>query len=260
MDLKLTPASSVDCETCQAHLADYVRMELSGQAAEQTYPEIAFHIETCERCEAAYYREFRSQGQRKSLTELQQIGQRSQVAEVMRQILATPTPDLMPAPDPSWYEVALDYGRAWLEQETGRWRQLWLSLATLGRGQALAPVLVGLMGDVAVSPSPAQGILNIAPADANFEIKLTVTPEPTVADEDLCRVDVALTLKDRFGDFSGAQIILFWGDTAHMQETDALGKVSFRGLPCDQVVSMSLTVTLPGHSSSPSSLSDQDVG
>jgi hypothetical protein len=56
---------------------------------------------------------------------------------------------------------------------------------------------------------------------------------------------MALTMSTRFGDFSGAQVTLLWGDTAHTQETDALGKVSFSELPCDQLRSMSLTVVFP---------------
>ncbi len=241
----LTPSNRVDCQTCQANLADYVRLELDDQAAEQTYPEVAFHIETCDRCEAAYYLEFRAQGQRKSLAQLRQIGGRSQVAEAIGQILAAPELDPTPAPDPSWHQIALDHGRAWLEQETGHWRQVWLSLSDLGRGPAATPALVGLMTDEATEPAPARRSLNVAPTGADFEIKLNVVSEPASAGKELCRVDAALTLKNRFGDFSGAQVTLLWDDTAHTQETDALGKVSFAGLPCDQLDSMSLTVVLP---------------
>jgi hypothetical protein len=239
----LSPSSHVDCQACQATLADYVRLELDNRAAEETYPEVAFHIETCGRCEAAYYREFRAQGQRKSLAELRQIGGRSQVAEAMDQIL--PEPDPKPAPDPSWHQIALDYGRAWLEQETGRWRQVWFSLATLGGRPKATHALFGLMTDGGQEPSPAQRSLNVAPSGADFEIKLNVVSEPTSAGDALCRVDAALTLKNRFGDFSGARVTLLWGDTAFTQQTDALGKVSFGGLPCDQLDSMSLTVVLP---------------
>jgi hypothetical protein len=241
----LTPSSRVDCRTCQANLADYVRLELDNQAAEQTYPEVAFHIETCDKCEAAYYREFRAQGQRMSLAELRQIGGWPQVAEAMEQILVAPALDPTPAPDPSWHQIALDHGRGWLEQETGRWRQVRLSLSDLGRGPAAAPALVGLMADETVEPLPARGSLNIAPPGADFEIKLRVVSETASAGGALCRVDAALTLRNRFGDFSGAQVTLLWGDTAHTQATDALGKVSFSGLPWDQLDSMSLTVVLP---------------
>jgi hypothetical protein len=242
----LLPSSRrVDCQTCEENLADYVRLELDNQAAEEIYPEVAFHIETCDRCEAAYYREFAAQGQHKSLAELRQIGGRSQVAEAMAQIVAGSGVDPTPAPDPSWHQIALDHGRAWLEQETGRLRQVWLSLADLGRGPAAAPVLVGLMTDEAAETAPARGSLTVAPSGADFEIKLNVVSEPAPAGEALCRVNVALSLKNRFGDFSGAQVTLLWGDTAHTQQTDALGKVSFSGVPCDQLDSMSLTVVLP---------------
>jgi len=144
---------------------------------------------------------------------------------------------------PNWYQVALDRGRAWLERETGRWRQLWLSLPTLGDTSQRAPALAGLMGDAAESPASAQWTL--APDDAHFEIRLAIEPDTTAAEAALCWLEVVLTLRDRFGDFSGVPVTLLWGGDAHRQETDALGKVSFAGLPADQLASMSLAVTLP---------------
>ena len=78
----------LDCEMCQASLVAYVRLELRGQEADPVYPKVAFHIEICAACEAAYYREFRAQGQHKTLAELQQVGNRAQVETVMQQILS----------------------------------------------------------------------------------------------------------------------------------------------------------------------------
>jgi hypothetical protein len=237
----------MDCQTCQANLADYVHLELTGQAAELTYPEIAFHVETCAKCEIAYYREFRRQGQAKSLVQLQQIGQRSQVATVMQQITLPAVSE--PAPDPSWYEVALEQGRAWLEKETGRWRRLWIPLASLGstlirdESPPRTPALAGLMGAEA-SATPILGTTEIVPPAGDFEIKLMVMADSATTDADLCQVHVAISLKNRFGDFSGLGVTLYWGDSAHTRETDALGLVSFKGLPVQQLESMSLMVSL----------------
>ncbi len=139
--------------------------------------------------------------------------------------------------------MALDHGRAWLEKETGRWRQLALSLPSLGVKPQGAPALAGLMSAGAASPAPAQRTL--APAGANFEIKLLVGPDPTPEGKGLSRLDVVLTMLDRLGDFSGAHVTLWQGSVARTQHTDALGKVTFDGLPGDQLASMSLTVTLP---------------
>jgi hypothetical protein len=237
----LSSTPHIDCETCQVHLADYIRLELAGQAAEQTYPEVALHVETCPKCEVAYYREFRAQGQRKSVPELQQIGQRSQVAQVMQQIVSPAGPQ--PIPDPSWYEIALTHGRAWLEQETGRWRQLVLSLATLGQGPHGTPALAGLMS-LAPSAASVLGDIEIISPDDNYEIKLAVVSDSTAAAEDMCRVEVAVSCQDRFGDFSGIEVTLWWGGSAHTRETDALGRVSFEGLPCQQLPFMNLGVVL----------------
>jgi hypothetical protein len=198
-------------------------------------------VETCAQCEAAYYREFRAQGQRKSVPELQQIGQRSLVAQVMQQIMSPVGPQ--PIPDPGWYEIALAHGRAWLEQETGRWRQLMLSLATLSKLPQPRPALTGLMGADSATVS-ILGTIEITSPDQNFEIKLVVMADPTVADEEACRVEVAISCQDRFGDFSGIAVTLWWGDSAQTRETNSLGKVYFSGLPCRQLSSMNLGVVL----------------
>jgi hypothetical protein len=234
--------NSLDCERCQTHLPDYVHLELSNQNAEQAYPEIAFHIETCSRCEAVYYREFRTQGQHKTVAELQQVGDRTQVESLIQRILASP---LLTPPNTNWRQIALDYGRAWLEAETGRWRQLWLSLAGLGNVPRKTPALAGMMG-LDSTPPDVWGTWEISSPDANVEIKLIVVPDATPIDQDRCRVDIALTLKDYFGDFSGVQITLLWDETAYIKETDVWGKVSFTGLPCHQLPSMSLQIVLPG--------------
>jgi hypothetical protein len=235
-------AFKVDCDRCQATLAEYVRLELGGQEAQQAYPEITFHIEQCETCEAAYYREFRAQGQNKTIAALRQVGDRSQVETVMQQILAShPPPSL---PHPSWRQMVRDYGRIWLEQETGRWRQLWLSLAALGNAPQKAPALTGMMG--LDSPPPnVVGEWSITSPDANIEIKLVITADPTAAAKDQCRIDIALTLKDYFGDFSGVQITLLWAESVYIKETDAWGKASFSQLPCHQLPLMSLQIVLP---------------
>jgi hypothetical protein len=223
------------CQECQDLLPDYLQAEREGQAHEERWHAVALHLETCPHCAAEYA----------TLSDLVALAYGERGVEPPRYPvpkLAFLHPSL--APDPNWYQVALDYGRAWLEKETGRWRQLWLSLPTLGDRQQRAPALAGLMGEVAVPPPSVHRTL--APANANFEIELTVVPDPTSDDADLCRVDVALTLQDRFGDFSAVQVTLLWGSDARTEETDALGQVSFTGLPCDQLASMRLIVTLPG--------------
>ena len=148
------------------------------------------------------------------------------------------------APDPSWQEVALDQGRAWLETETKRWRQLWLSLPPLWRQSQEAPALAGMLQKgVVVPPSSSQGTMKIAPPKAHFEMQLSVVSDQK--EQDLCRLNVDLTLKDRFGDFSGVQVTLLWNNSAQSKETNPQGEVSFTGLPIDQLASMRLLVTFP---------------
>lgn len=237
-----TTKHPIDCNRCQTTLADYVRLELNGREVDQLYPDIAFHLETCEQCEAVYYREFRSQGRRKPVAELQQLGQRVGVAEVMQQIMPPAAPE-PPAPKPGWVAKALEQGQAWLDEETDRWRQLWLSLPTLGRSLPPAPALAGLMTEIPVPLSSRQGVTWIAPAEAQFELQLAVKSDP--AEQDRCQLEVAVTLKDRFGDFSGVKLTLLWGERAQLKVTDAQGEVTFSGLPVDQLPAMRLLVTLP---------------
>jgi hypothetical protein len=89
------------------------------------------------------------------------------------------------------------------------------------------------------------GTLNLAPAGANFELRLTLTPDPDTTNPDRYRLEVDLSLIDRFGDFSGAEVILWWGSSAQSKKTNALGEAVFSGLPGDQLASMKLMVSLP---------------
>ncbi|MFN8456668.1 MAG: hypothetical protein U0401_18705, partial [Anaerolineae bacterium] len=135
------------------------------------------------------------------------------------------------------------HGRAWLEQETGRWRQLALSLAALGQAPQGTPTLAGMMS-LAPSASSILGAIEIISPDNNYEVKLAVVAEPTATAEELCRVEVAVSYQHRFGDFSGIEVTLWWGDSVHTKETDALGRASFAGLPCQQLSFMNLGVVL----------------
>ena len=148
-----------------------------------------------------------------------------------------------PEPDPSWIQQALDYGRVWLDAQTGRWRQLRLSLSSLTSGPAGAPALAGLMG--AESSASMPGTLYVVGPNAVVEIRIRVVPEPTPTDPNLCRLEVDLTLKDRFGDFSGVEVTLLRDRAAYAQYTNAQGEVAFSGLPSDQLATMSLIVILP---------------
>src|SRR4051812_7099222 len=102
--------NEIDRQLFADHLADYVRLQFEGRAADEAYPEIAFYIATFKECEAAYYREFRAQGKRKSTAELREVGQREQTAAVIQHIAGNAA---QVAPDPNWYEVVQGRLRAW---------------------------------------------------------------------------------------------------------------------------------------------------
>lgn len=153
--------------------------------------------------------------------------------------------DRSPVPDPGWLEQLFDLGRTWVEPKTGRWRQVSVALANLGRQHGQAAALKGLMSEAIETP-PAPYSLTIAPNEANFELELTFSPDPTGGVANLCQLGVTLTLLDRLGDFSGVQVTLQWGRQVYTGKTNSLGEVTFPQLPCDQLEQMNLIVTLPG--------------
>jgi hypothetical protein len=77
----------IDCAACLALLSEYVRLQLIGQPIGATHREVPLHIETCPTCQAAYFREFRTQGLAKPLSELQQVGRRAGAARALDTIL-----------------------------------------------------------------------------------------------------------------------------------------------------------------------------
>jgi hypothetical protein len=233
----------IDCATCLAQIPEYVEQELAHQPVAQRFAGVAFHLGTCPACEAAYYREFRRQGLAKPLAELQQLGQRAAVADVMEQILgrtpATATPS-------GWREELWAYGRAWRDRATGGWRQVEVLLSNLGSAPDTGPplALAGLQGGQD-EPTAPEGTVQLAPEGAQFELRVAVLPEPEGSAGDLSRVALAVTLYDRFGDYGGVAVTLQFGEVVLEATTDALGKVEFGGLPRDQLAAMRLVVTLP---------------
>ncbi len=211
-----------DCPTTM-ELGDY-QMDL---LAEDERARIQRHVSRCPHCQAELSR----------LTNL--------VSDARDAPAPGTLPEPAPAPDPGWRQVALESGRAWLDQQTGRWRQVWVSLSSLGSHPAGTPALAGLMGADVGTPRSLPGAVYISGAEANIEIKIRAVPEPTPADLNLCRLEVDVSLKDRFGDFSGVQVTLFRDRFADTQVTNGQGEVSFSGLPSDQLANMSLVVILP---------------
>jgi hypothetical protein len=231
------------CQECEELLPDYIAAKAAGQINLPSSPLVTLHLVMCPHCSAAYI----------SLSNLLALAYDEQLPEPR----SYPVPDLsflkprpvevppQPTFEPNWLQVMLDAGQAWLERETGRWRQLWLSLPALGQNPGEAPALAGLMSAASSVTAPNQGSLTLAPANANFELSLTLTPDPTSTHPNTYRLEVDLSLTERFGDFSGADVTLWWGSSARSQKTNALGEAVFSGLPGDQLASMKLMVSLP---------------
>jgi len=230
----------------QTKLADYVRLELAGEAAEAVYPEMAFYIQYAPACQAAYDGEFRRQGLAQPIETLLTAAQQQAVVTTLHQVFAQnggvsdPAPN--PAPNPDWVATAIEHGRVWIDRITQRWQQVELSLAALQPGLRPTIEVAGFLSDEH-GTTPTHGALQISPEGANFEVMLTLEPDGALAGQ--YQLAASVTLFDRFGDFSGVQLTLLWGDTARVAVTDALGHARFSGLPIDQLPIMQVRVKLP---------------
>ncbi|MEM7028156.1 MAG: hypothetical protein AAF629_01090 [Chloroflexota bacterium] len=144
-----------------------------------------------------------------------------------------------------WVEQAFEFGQAWLEQESGRWRQIVLSLSSLGTQGTPNAALSGLMSGSTDTETFEQQSRVIAPFGADFELEIIFSPLASSSAQNACQVTILLTRFNHFGDFSGASITLQGDDQIHSQETNALGEVIFAEIPCDQLNTMRLSMTLP---------------
>lgn len=250
--------SELDCAACRAALPDYVRRELANLPLDGEWAATTDHLEACAACEALYDREFRRQGLALPLATLQQVGRRAAVAAVMDRILAELAP-AQPAPRPGWRPVRFGAGQGWVDRSSAAWRQVELFLGDLldrltgtlgGAAQPTAqpaPAWAGLMSAGADAGAAGAG-LAVTPEGANFELHVTVTPHAGGeggGDDPLCDLEAALTLYDRFGDYSGVEITLLHGATVQQALTDSLGKVRFVGLARHALAEMRLVVHLP---------------
>ncbi|MBV7333444.1 hypothetical protein KFU94_35465 [Chloroflexi bacterium TSY] len=249
---EFTTAESIDCNSCGEKIGEYVQLELEGQDAERIYPDVSFHIETCDECEIAYYQEFRAQADKKSLQDLRILGERPLVASVLERMVP-PTSLLLP--ESSWVQQAIESGEAWLERGTKRLRQLSIALSNLQGELPSAAVPIGMMSsDVDIEDQ--SNVLQVSPVELGLEIRLVLTNEPEsskediASDEELCKLDVAVTfLQERFGDFSGVTIRLQGKEKVYREAvTDVLGKVSFGRLPRAELETLTLIVLFPNTS------------
>lgn len=236
---KNNPPPAINCKECQAQLAQYVREELANEPAELTHPAVTAHIESCAACEAAYYHEFRSQGRRRSLSELRQVGERSAVAGTLAHILSPAAPATENASD--WRETAVEHGRAWFDRATGQMRQARLWLADLLQPPPMAPVLAGWQGQPADEAESAT--LRVDVADG-VELVMRLLPTPA-AQPDLADLQIAVSLPDRFGDYSGIQVTLQSPNESRSAVTDELGKVTFAGIVKSSITHMQVLIQAP---------------
>ena len=220
-------------EQFEEDLVDYVRLELEGQNVEDTYEDWAFHIQTSIECYNAYLHELQRQSlERVDGAVLQRVSTLLQSADNQSSV----------QPAANWLIRTIEHGRAWLESESQRWRQIEVSLSGLTMGSPDTQAAVGLMSDESAQ-AVASGGLQLTPDDSNFELDVVISPDEN--SPALCQADVTVTLIDRFGDYSGSVVYLAWEETVNHGSTDELGRVRFSSLPKTKLNKMNLTVVFP---------------
>jgi hypothetical protein len=239
-----SPEEEFPWATFMNDLPAYVRLEFAGQSPEDIYPEWAFHIATSVECQAAYYEELRKQSLAQAVANANVV-EPSKAASVLRQLRNASVPTA-PTPSPSWAERVIEHGRAWIEAETAKWRQLQITFRGLQSGATVAPALAGMMSSASTAAKLPPDTLYVAPADSGFEVAIAVLPQVGSGDKTTCQVEVMLTLYEQFGDYSGIDLLLQWDDASRQATTDRMGRAVFTELPYDQVKAMNLTVLLPG--------------
>lgn len=221
------PKKPMDWTLFQEYLTDYVRLELSGETAEIVYPVIAYFIETIPQCEAAYYEEFQRQGEQTPIEVLRRINAQDNL-EPWPLFLQErePDSDFAPEPQPNWYEMSLEHGKAWLDEETDRWQQIWLTLASAFARPDNRQALAGLMRSSPSTEPAATTLMRVGGDDADIEVVVAVRPDPFMP-EDYSILEVAIDRQDVFGDFSGIEVSLRLDEESHQAITDSLGKARF---------------------------------
>jgi hypothetical protein len=230
---------TISCQECRDLLPEYVRQELAHQPVEMLYPVVADHLQTCLDCEEAYDLEFHRQGMLLSLPQAQALGNRAAVAHGMAEMMQ----GVQPVPV-TWVETLWEYGRSWRDELTGGWRQLELMLSHLRGPQTNAPALAGRLHAARDPEGDTSGAsLHAAPESAQFELRVLWRRQAQSGEH--CLLEVVITLYDRFGDYSGVEVLLQTEDRVHVATTNALGKVEFGELTCADLGSMRLLIRMP---------------
>lgn len=264
----------LSCTAAEEHLLTYIEAQARGKAG-AGFHHLQNHLAHCPSCLATYADiverrtatladrvpvataypafdlSFLRQGQDAALPSLlqpvpdviadvQHLPVQPQIATTLTQILAT---DVKSATNvATLVEKAIEAGRAWLDH-MGRWRSIEVALPSFLLGQAPLPALSGMLDDERPSQPATYRTLYISPENADFEIILTVEPDPTAAGH--YQVEATITLLNQPGDFSKVEMTLSWQDIIRTAITDSLGKAIFTGLPPDALMAMLLQVTLP---------------
>jgi len=214
----------INCSTCQALLADYIRSQLTNQRDDITDPAVAFHLETCPTCQAAYFREFRTQGLAKSLPALQQVGRRAGAVRALEQIL-------QPTSTTLWQRMNEKLQRLTVEVVVlvDQARAVFGNLpAPLTPQPAPAGILRLQASADQETPEPRIEIVKLHPPEADLEIALSVV---SVTD---AQSTLAVWLKTLSTgqplDEERITLRTDQGSLLEMVATDAQGLAFFRGL------------------------------
>lgn len=231
-------------ETFLTSLQLFVQQELSGTVADLMFPDLPFHIRTSPECQQAYYRELRRQSLLLATVNPNTVEGMKELA-MLDKLFNTPTQPISEAQTSNWVEQIINHGRGWLEEGSRRWRQLEISFTGLHLSTTASPLLIGTMSEERTDKEITMGEIHVIPQDANFELSITVSPDTIVSNQSFHKMEVMVTLSDRFGDYSGVDLILSYAEVTKHSTTNSLGHAIFTRLPTQYIQLMTLNVSLP---------------
>ncbi|MCB0084225.1 MAG: hypothetical protein KDE47_24970 [Caldilineaceae bacterium] len=237
----------IDCATCQAQLAEYVTRELNNEPVDQRFPALTFHIETCAACQSLYFARFRSQGLRKTLPELQQIGRHTAVSATLAEITQRSAASVDRALHANWVKDAFDFGYVWLDTEKKRWQQLQIALHQLliGPTDTAGLALAGLQSMATVEPGATASTAQVDYADGDLLVQLAVETTPVAAETDARQLVVTISTAEQWDRLPEFQVTLHYEQSDLTGQPDEFGTITFTPVPRNILAIGTLTIRPP---------------
>lgn len=211
---------NLTCDACEAQLAEYVEMQVTGRH-EGRYGPVERHIQRCPRCAATY----------RDMLELTRLAYGN----------ALPRPRRSPHFNFSFLEGTTPKSFTWdglrlvINLAIALWEPPRLAPAYAVKGET-PPEEAGDATDVRL---PRR--FSLDPTDI-ADVQVTIAVLPDTEATDACNLVAKVEVPSRWPDLSGIEVVLAWAETRLSQPTDESGEVIFGPLPCTALQTARLSV------------------